>query len=640
MKTFNERRESVENYMEKIKRNRRRNIAVVTSACLVVAVLAMVLFIPYDTTPPDVSMYADSDYYNLIQRLNEATYQKPRYKNNFEMLVDNSFFSLNSDAVATPDGFLAGNNSPMAPGDAPEYAGTAGSTNGKYEEVTDNQVDGVIEADLLKRSDKYAFYMREGELSVYAIAGGDSALISTYRVGGFVESDVVNNKDDFYYFASAEMYLSTDCTTVTIVLHGFNDAIGRYTVLVNLDVSDPANITERNRVYFTGDYVSSRMVEGDILLTYNYTVSNDRMNFEEPATFVPQYGTPENMTCIPGENIICPENVSATRYTVVCKVDGESLEVEGSAALLSYSQELYVSEDTIYATHSYTERNQEKFDNNYRQTTMTEITGISYSGDSLKILGTIALEGRVKDQYSMDQYDGILRVVTSTTVSYFQETFYGEFASNTTSVVDRNVNLYCIDLSNWEIAAEVIAFAPNGEDAQSVRFDGYNAYVCTAEVITVTDPVYFFDLSDLDNITWKDTGTIDGYSTSLINLGDGYLLGIGYNADRTLKIEVYEETQDGVVSVCTYERDAGFSEDYKSYLVDREKNLIGLHVYDYGKDGGQVYILLHFDGYKLVPIVERLAAGSYANTRAFIADGFLYVFSSDSINNFSVTPIV
>ena len=631
MRAFSVRKKSVEDYIVKIRRQRRRNVAITASACLVVAILVAVLFVPYNTNPPDVSMYAGSDYYNLIQRLNEATYQRPRYKNNFEALVDNLDFSLRKGGL-TMDGAM-----PMAPGDAPNYELNEGSSNGNYEEVTDNQVDGVIEADLLKRSDKYAFYLRGAELSVYSIAGENATLAGEYALTSVAARNDVAQWDEFQYYSNSEMYLSMDCKTVTVVALGYCKAVGACTMLVSLDVSDPANITERNRVCFMGDYVSSRMVNGDILLTYNYQIVKNAIDFDDPATYVPQYGTPENMTCIPGENIICPENANATRYTVVCKVDGDTLAVEGSTALLSYSQELYVSEDTIYATHSYTERNQEKFDNNYRQETMTEITGISYTGETLEILGTIALEGSVKNQYSMDQYDGILRVVTSTTVSYFVETIYGEYASTTTSNVDRNVNLYCIDLSNWEIAAEVIAFAPNGEDAQSVRFDGYNAYVCTAEVITITDPVYFFDLSDLNNITWKDTGTIDGYSTSLIQLGDGYLLGIGYNADRTLKIEVYEESEDGVVSVCSYERNANFSENYKSYLIDRENDLVGLHIQDY--ENGSLYVLLHFNGYKMHPVVEVLAAGNRANTRAFIADGYLYVFSSDSINNFSVTKI-
>jgi len=91
----------------------------------------------------------------------------------------------------------------------------------------------------------------------------------------------------------------------------------------------------------------------------------------------------------------------------------------------------------------------------------------------------------------MDQYVGILRVVTSTAVTGFRETFYGEFVSVTNNVTERNVNLYCVDLTDWTVKASVIGFAPAGEEATSVLFDGVNAYVCTAEVITLTDPVYF-----------------------------------------------------------------------------------------------------------------------------------------------------
>ena len=465
MKTFDERRARVEQYIGKIKRKRRRNVAVATGLCLV---LAMVLFIPYNTTPPDVSMYADSEYYGLIQRLNEATYQASRYKNNFEALVHNLDFSVGKGSSQ-----MEGANSsgmPMAPGNAPSSGNQTDSANGNYEEVTDNQVAGVIEADLLKRSDKYAFYLRGKELAVYSIDGDESKLLTVYPLGGVEEFE---GEGKVSYSSWREMYLSQDCNTLTLIqtAHSncFSENTTSCTVVSNLDVSDPENITVINKVYFTGVYVSSRMVDGDILLVYNHLVYAKNIDFDDPATFVPQYGVPGDMTCITSEQVVCPDSVASSSYAVISRLDGQTLDVQGSAALLSYSNELYVSEDTIYATHSYSERNQETFDIKYQQKTMTEITGISYAGGGLEILGTIALEGRVKDQYSMDQYQGILRVVTSTTVSYFVETIYGEFASNTTSAVDRNVNLYCIDLANWEIAAEVIAFAPEGEDAQSVQ---------------------------------------------------------------------------------------------------------------------------------------------------------------------------
>jgi uncharacterized secreted protein with C-terminal beta-propeller domain len=266
---------------------------------------------------------------------------------------------------------------------------------------------------------------------------------------------------------------------------------------------------------------------------------------------------------------------------------------------------------------------------------MSDITGVFYAAEGLEILGTVTLEGSIKDQYSMDQYDGILRVVTSTTVTGFRERYFDEFVSVPNDVTQRNVNLYCVDLADWTVKASVIGFAPEGEEATSVRFDGKNAYVCTAEVITFSDPVYFFDLSDLSNITYTDTGIIDGYSTSLIQLGDGYLLGIGYGANRgTLKIEVYAETEKGVESVCAYEQGGYFSEVYKSYFIDREKNLVGIAVADW-YNGKPQYILLHFDGYQLNVVKTMACEGDLGSVRAVLVDDYFYLFS----NLFVVEPI-
>lgn len=609
MKTFDDRKKSVEAYMTKIKRKRRRTMVTVTSLILV---LSLVLFVPYNTTPPSVVQYADSEYYGLIQQINALRFEKPKYKNSFQAMV--GFFS-NWGFKSAPTGevFI---EMPAASQDGingEQYDSINGE---QYVEVTDNQVNGVTEADIFKRSDKYVYYLRGVELSVYSIAQADSQLIGSYSIP----------QEEYAYINSTEMYLSADCSIITILAQGYHKAHGALTQIINLDVTDPANIAQIGSVYFVGSYLSSRVVDGDLLLSYNYSVDLDAVDFDDPATFVPQYGTLSRMSCINADDIVCPEDVSSARYTVVCKLDGESLDMLGTTALLGYSQELYVSQDAIYATRSYTERNQKTFDNQYRQSTMTEITGISYSGDTLEVIGTICLAGSVKNQYSLDQFEGVLRVVTSTTVSYFKETVYGETVSVTSSVAERNVNLYCIDLENWQIAAEVIAFAPEGEDAQSVRFDGTNAYVCTAEVITLTDPVYFFDLSDLNNITWTDTGTIDGYSTSLIELGDGYLLGVGYGNGFTLKIEIYEESDGQVVPVCSYERDATFSLVYKSYLIDRNNNLFGLAL-DGWSDWELAYVLLHFDGYQLNEIVniQPLEGYSVVTTRAFIADGWLYV---------------
>ena len=177
------------------------------------------------------------------------------------------------------------------------------------------------------------------------------------------------------------------------------------------------------------------------------------------------------------------------------------------------------------------------------------------------------------------------------------------------------------------MAAEVIGFAPDGEDAQSVRFDGTNAYVCTAEVITFKDPVYFFDLSDLRNITWTDTGTIDGYSTSLIQFGGDYLVGIGFGDRGFLKIEAYAQEEDQVIALAAYEQKASYSSAYKSYFIDRQRQLIGLAMMDADSRISR-YVLLHFDGYAFHEIcVQGIEMRNYAFVRAFMADGWLYVLT-------------
>lgn len=608
MKTYDERSKDVTARIARHKKQRR----IITGTCLTMAVvlLAAFLFVPYNTNPPSVSQYASSPYYDLIRRINDATYVPPVAGNNFEsiaMALDSlgrKFMFSGSDAVMDDAENINGG----------WYDSAEGQNDLAYVEVTDNQVAGVIESDIIKRSTEYIYYLRDAELSVYSIAGEDSCLISTYKIADALQQENIDKWGGFSYYDSVEMYLSSDCAALTLVMDAYFKSVGSCTVLVSLDVTDPEKITETERVYLSGDYLSSRMVGGDILLMNKFRISSD-YQFNDESTFLPQVGQPGNMKSVAAEDILYPEELTSTQYTVICKLDGSTLEVQDTAAFLSYSDEIYVSAENIFATRSYSENT-----NDGGSRSLTEISCLSYGGDTLENRGSATVEGSVKDQYSMDEYEGILRVVTS--ISNTLVTEDGQFAS---ARWERNASLFCISLEDFSIIAAVEKFAPEGEQAESVRFDGVNAYVCTAEVITLTDPVYFFDLSDPENITYTDTGTIDGYSSSLVNLGEGYLLGIGYGGSWNLKIEIYEELEDKVVSVCAYNADATFSEVYKSYLVDRENDLIGLGIRDWN-DGISKYVLLHFDGYDLNEITEIPMEGSLADMRAVLIDGWLYVF--------------
>lgn len=618
MKTFDERMASIreKSAFEK-KKVRNRRILAGTLVSVFAIVLALTLFVPYSTALPDVSMYADSPYYNVIQALNKATYTPPLYKNNFSAIL---YGIMNEAKGDGKDDMLEGvPEGPMFGLDAPTGTPAPG---GQYVEVTDNQVEGVTEADLFKRSDKYLFYLNNRDLYVYSIAQAETALVGSFRINPFPGLEEDSS------FCAIEMYLSEDCSTVIVVIEGYTKQEGSLAAVVTLDVSDPANIQQIGSVAFQGSYISSRLVDGEVLLTYNYGIHQSDIDFDKPETFIPTYGTPGNLQPIDGENIVCPEENSSLRYTVVAKLDGKSLEVKDTVALMGYSKELYVSENTIYATHAFTQNMNETL-LSYTQVNMTEITGISFLGDELEVLGSVQIEGSVKDQYSMDAYNGILRVAASTSSRTVREYTDGELTSAWSDPALRNCSLYCIDLATWEIAASVEKFAPDGDEVTSARFDGDKAYICTAEIVVMKDPVYFFDLSDIHNITWTDSGIIDGYSSSLVNFGD-YLLGIGFSESFDLKLEAYVQGKDGVESLASYERRCSFANKYKAYFIDRENSLVGIPV---SSSLGEKYLPLHFDGYKFhvvkeIPMVF-IDLIELNETRATIVDGWLYLLYSD-----------
>ncbi len=620
MKTFEERMAAIrEKSTFEARKRKNRRILAGTLVSVFVITLALMLFVPYSTALSDISMYADSPYYKVIQELNQLKYTPPRYKNNFQFLA------------STVGSLFAGNRAPSADMNGPVFApegdglgdvsaGVPNEPGSNYEEVTDNQVAGVIEADLFKRSDKNLFYLSDPNLYVYSIAQADSTLVGSHCIQPF--EDMERNGT----FSAREMYLSEDCSTIVVLMEGYTKEEGSLAALVTLDVTDPSSIRQTGFVTFKGSYISSRLVDGDILLTYNFGTYMDNIDFAVPETYIPSYGTAGNMQLIDGSDIICPQDVSACKYTVIAKLNSKSLEVQDIVALMGYSQELYVSEDTIYATHAFAEKKEDTV--GYWSETVTEITGISFTGNTLEVLGSVQIAGSVKDQYSMDQFDGILRVAASTVRQHRKETGTVYFSSVQLSQIERNCSLYCIDLSTWEIAAAVENFAPDGDEVTSVRFDGSKAYICTAEVIELTDPVYFFELTNIHSITWTDTGIIDGYSSSLVNFGE-YLLGIGFNEDGALKLEAYVQGKDIVESVGVYERDCSFPSEYKAYLIDRENHLVGIPAwdwYDHDSDGECNYLLLHFDGYEF-NLVKEIPMSRFASNqiRATIIDGWLYL---------------
>ena len=592
-------------------------IVKMVASFIVIVGLGLFLFWPTYNVRYDAADYADSQYQPLIEKIEPYRYNatKKPYANNFELglqFVDMIF-----------TGFLLGGADMMEP-PMMEESGAMGDA---YVESTDNQVAGIIEADIIKTTENYLFRLANNTiLRIYSLEGENSKLVSEYYIPRIEGS--------YSIYDGAEMYLTEDCKTVIVITDYASKIEGvskRRVGITSIDVSDPVNPVKTSDLSIDGLYNTSRLVNGKLLLVSEYDFNIRNVDYSNPETYVPRVTRNGEDSYLQMSEIYAPDGINSSRYSVVASVDIENFEISGVNGLLNFTNSVYVSENNAYITREYTKQT-EREDGTITNELTSDIVALDYANEGLT-RQVLTVSGSIKDQYSMDERDGHLRVVTST----------DKFSVTNNQLISdpsprwRSASLYVIRLSDGSLVASVEDFAPQGEEVASVRFDGDKLYVCTAVVITFTDPVFFFDLSDYSNITYTDTGVIDGFSSSLINLGEGFLLGIGEEDWLTNKVEVYEEGAGAVNSVDVFKFRGEYSRDYKDYLVNREENLFGFEM-AYDDQYGHAYVLLQFDGYKLNVISVTELDGKHSGytyafrefeTRGILRDGILYVVTDE-----------
>ena len=282
-----------------------RTISAVCAACLA---LGLILFLPYNHQPPSTEKYQASEYYDVINKLNLLSYQKPDYDNNWDRVasfLDDLWYVGKGGAMEDMNGGWPESDMDIWEDGIPEGelgTGNNQSSSESYEETTDNQVAGVIEGDRIKRSNKYIYYLLDTTLYVYSIEKEESKLVGMHALADrmYLEN----------YCGEFEMYLSQDCSTVTLITSCYTKG-ERQVCLISIDVSDPTHMTETNRTYLSGEYLSSRLVGDELLVMSRYQVFfNDHVDYGNPETFVPTYGTEEEIQCINPDNIVSPEELT------------------------------------------------------------------------------------------------------------------------------------------------------------------------------------------------------------------------------------------------------------------------------------------------------------------------------------------
>ena len=257
--------------------------------------------------------------------------------------------------------------------------------------------------------------------------------------------------------------------------------------LLALDVSDAANITQLGTFDVPGEISDSRIV-GDVL----YIVGHENGYCWRCVQDKPR-------TSIISLNVADPRNVQ--------KVDelfyNEDNQSWGQRSVTVTNQRMYVAGP--------------EYGQNEPTGSTIQVIDISDAAGDLVEGGTVTVEGQVNNRWQMDEYQGVLRVVSQppqwwtgngvVTTKPAIETFKIESSKKLTELGRADITI------------------PERDTLRSVRFDGFRGYAITAEQ---KDPLFTLDLSDPENPRQVGELKIPGFVYHMEPRGNR-VLGLGFD---------------------------------------------------------------------------------------------------------------
>ena len=294
-------------------------------------------------------------------------------------------------------------------------AGSTGGAASSSHNATYVQHTGVDEADCLKTDGKYLYYLSEsGNILIYSAKGKQSEKVAVVKPDS--DDAYFNNfyvRDGRLIVLSQEYYYNSE----TGANYYSNKELTKAGVY---DISDVSNIKRIDQFAQGGSYCSSRMI-GDTL----YLVSTD---FARDENSVPvtceEFDNTKRATFdeVPAPNVYTVENPTSPNFLIVSRFDTkDSGKDTVTKAILGSAQDVYCTQEHLYVTAmEYSPvlfedvlNNTRTWSWNYLQRgESTQIVKVDLL-DDLDFTASAAVRGEINNQYSLDEYEGNLRVATT-----------------------------------------------------------------------------------------------------------------------------------------------------------------------------------------------------------------------------------
>lgn len=513
---------------------------------------------------------------------------------------------------------------------------------GKDYSTTNLQMEGVDESDIAKIDGSYIYTVedkyivitdiRDGKLEevtrflpkdcgaadrvMEIYVDGDQLIlvVQGYETSLGESSKAGSDKENSDKESSDEEIAVSDASEDSAFCYKMN---GKSTTQIQVySIVDRRNPEFEGRLIQDGYYNTSRKIGDVVYLFTQYHMTSDVVGYveKEYTSVIPKV----NGEKVAAGEIYLPESSGESGILVSSLDVNKPDKVLDSKLVISGYAQTYISKDALYL-----------YEEDYDGAMITNIAKFALDEGRISGVAATAVRGYVRDTFAINASDGYLRVLTT---DYSTE--------------DEVNALYILD-ENLKLTGQLTGIAP-GEEIYAARFMGNTGYFVTYRN---TDPLFTVDLSDPAKPEIIGELKVTGFSEYLHFWDDTHLLGIGYESDEktgnieNIKISMFNIENPGEVTeeAKLVLKDVDYSEalyDYKSVIISKDKNLIGLVCEDYSGSGiKQTYQIYSYENgaFKKQAEIPGINGANYENVRGMYSGNVFYLWINDNITSYDMT---
>lgn len=366
---------------------------------------------------------------------------------------------------------------------------------------TNVQVNGVDEPDLVKNDGKYIYTLNSKENKI--------SIVNAYPAQTMKLESSISIDSNFH---ASNMFLKGNFLVVFGGYYrnsyGDDDNIKdnwyswENSKILVYDISNKSKPKLVKSLIVSGSYKDSRLIGDKVYVISNQNINIDFKNTskEESDPFYIDSSLKGKAKEVDYKDIVYNPKDIYPNYVNISSIDLSNINSEAKVtSVLGNGEDIYCSGGNMYIASQ-------------SGSSKTTVYKFQLLKGKVELQTKTEVDGNILNQFSMDEYNGYLRVATTKDES----DFINKGMSSAIYIFDKNLKL-----------VSKISDIAKGERIYSTRFMGGRAYMVTFKQ---TDPLFAIDLSDPKKP--KITGKLEmpGFSTYLQPYDGNHIIGFGRNS--------------------------------------------------------------------------------------------------------------